>query len=66
MHVQYPLSDAKYARILAKAGKAGERRAKIKKRKGPEVERASAWCAIWLIALGIRQFEEREPKKEHS
>ena len=45
MHVQYPLSDAKYARILAKAGKAGERRAKIKKRKGPEVERASAWCA---------------------
>lgn len=49
MHVQYPLSDAKYARIQAKAWKAGERRAKIKKRKGPEVERASAWCAIWLL-----------------
>jgi len=56
MHVQYPLSDAKYARILAKLGKATERRTKIKKRKGPEVERASAWCAIWLIALGIRPF----------
>ena len=60
MHVQYPLSDAKYARIQAKAWKAGERRAKIKKRKGPELEIACAWCAIWMHATGIRQFEKSE------
>lgn len=57
MHVQYPLSSAKYARILAKAGKAAERRAKIKKRKGPEVDVACRWWAIWMVALGVRQFE---------
>jgi hypothetical protein len=57
MHVQYPLTEAKYNRIRAKLEKASERRMKIKKRKGPEVEAASCWCAIWIMALGIRPFQ---------
>lgn len=57
MHVKYPLSETKHARILAKSEKAVRRRMKIRKRKGNEVETAAAWCAIWMCALGIRQFE---------
>ena len=58
MHVQYPLTEEKRARILAKLDKASKRRLKIKKRTGPEVEAASFWCAIWILALGIRPFGE--------
>lgn len=57
MRVQYPLTEAKRARILAKAAKAMERRAKIKKRTGLELERACAWYAVWMMALGVRRFE---------
>lgn len=50
MHVQYPLTEAKYNRIRAKLEKASERRMKIR-------EAASCWCAIWIMALGIRPFQ---------
>ena len=39
MHVQYPLTEAKRARILARAWKAMERRVKIKKRTGLPIHR---------------------------
>ena len=58
MHVQYPLTAAKRARILARAAKAMERRVKIKKRTGLELERACAWCAVWMMALGVRKFDQ--------
>lgn len=60
MHVQYPLTEAKRARILARAWKAMERRVKIKKRTGLELERACAWCAVWMMALGVRKFEQQQ------
>ncbi|HDR9165950.1 hypothetical protein QZM42_34115 [Burkholderia vietnamiensis] len=56
MRVQYPLSEAKHARILAKAEKAVQRRMKIRKRSGMDVERAARWWALWMTALGVRQF----------
>jgi len=57
MHVKYPLSEAKRARILTKSEKAVARRMKIRKRSGPDVERAAHWCALWMMALGVRQFD---------
>ncbi len=60
MQVQYPLNEKKRARILAKCEKAMQRRTRIKKRKGAEVEIASSWCAIWMAALGVRKFESEE------
>lgn len=60
MHIQWPLSESKRQRILMKAKKAMERRMKIKKRKGPELEMACAWFAIWMHAAGIRQFEKSD------
>ena len=57
MQVQYPLNEKTRARILAKCEKAMQRRTRIKKRKGAEVEIANAWCAIWMAALGVRPFE---------
>lgn len=58
MHVRYPLSEIKHARLLKKSQLAVQRRMKIRKRSGNEVERAARWCAIWLMALGIRQSED--------
>lgn len=54
MRVQYPLSDAKRVRILAKAERAMARRMAAKKK--TDKERTSRWWAIWVTALGIRQF----------
>jgi hypothetical protein len=58
MHVQYPLSEAKRARILKKSELAAQHRMKIRKRSGSEVERAAHWSALWLMALGVRKFED--------
>lgn len=60
MHIQWPMSERKRQRIFMKVEKAMERRMKIKKRKGPELEIACAWWAIWMHATGIRQFEKSE------
>lgn len=62
MYVQYPMSASKRERIIRKSEKAIARRMKIKKRKGPELERACAWCAIWMSAIGVRQFERDTSK----
>lgn len=62
MHVQYPMSESKRMRIISKAEKAIARRMTIKKRKGPELELACRWCAIWMAATGITQFERGENK----
>lgn len=60
MHVRYPLSDSKRTRILAKSERAMHRRMGIPKRKGPEVETASRWWAVWMFALGISQAENHQ------
>lgn len=60
MRTQWPMSESKRKRIFIKVEKAIERRMKIKKREGPELEIACAWCAIWMCATGIRQFEKTD------
>lgn len=56
MIVQYPLSESKRARILEKSKKAMERRKRIKKRTGLEVDQANRWWALWMSSLGIRKI----------
>lgn len=56
MHPQLPLTSARRERILSKLQKASARRMKIKKRTGQELESASAWCGLWMHALGIQRF----------
>jgi hypothetical protein len=54
MRVQYPLNEAKRTRILKKSELAVQRRMKAQGR--ANVERTARWCAIWMMALGVRQF----------
>lgn len=62
MRTQYPLSEAKHARILKKSGLAIERRRKARKR--IDIEHTSHWVALWMTALGLIKFP-KEPEGEH-